>query len=443
MRILIISYAFAPMNYIGAIRFSKLSKYLLKMGHKVAIISGKVGIREALDTTLMFDGFHGVPRLSCGEFSTRTTKWLHGLFFWLKKHEDNFFFRTLWGALAYFVGPGKFSWYFNTLKKALILAKEFKPDIIISTFDPIADHRLGMYLKGKLPNVKWVVDFRDPMYSNFFIEQCVNVLERFFVSRYDTSKLKLRNKFLLGADGVISVCDAWLKMQQDTYPNPSELQKKQFTLTNGFDQEDSESIVPTPLIKENLHIIYPGKLIGNRRDPTMLFNIINELIKDKKIPKDLVKIHYCGRQSKAFKDFAKDADISRLLIDHGMLSRQDAMNLQAGCDIMLLLTWNDVGYEQMLSAKIFEYMLIGKPIIGLISGELYNSHPKQVIEDLNLGIGCEYQDEDYKRLKAWFLAQVNCFQREGKIEYSPKNTDHYTHHYLAKELEAYLEKLLE
>ena len=39
-RILIISYYFAPQNVIGAVRPTKLAKYLTRMGHEVTVISG-------------------------------------------------------------------------------------------------------------------------------------------------------------------------------------------------------------------------------------------------------------------------------------------------------------------------------------------------------------------------------------------------------------------
>ena len=112
---------------------------------------------------------------------------------------------------------------------------------------------------------------------------------------YTTKKHSL--KLLSKADGVTTVCDAWLKMQRDTYPNPIELKGKQFILTNGFDPQDNDFIQPTPLSKENLHIIYAGKLIGDRRDPSMLFKVISKLIKSDMIPEELIKIHYCGRES--------------------------------------------------------------------------------------------------------------------------------------------------
>ena len=39
-RILIVSYYFAPQNVIGAVRPTKLAKYLARMGHEVTVICG-------------------------------------------------------------------------------------------------------------------------------------------------------------------------------------------------------------------------------------------------------------------------------------------------------------------------------------------------------------------------------------------------------------------
>ena len=39
-RILIISYFFAPQNAMGAVRPTKLAKYLSRMGHEVTVLCG-------------------------------------------------------------------------------------------------------------------------------------------------------------------------------------------------------------------------------------------------------------------------------------------------------------------------------------------------------------------------------------------------------------------
>ena len=54
MRILIISYYFAPQNAIGAVRPTKLAKYLSRLGHEVTVICGP-GLNERRDPTLERD----------------------------------------------------------------------------------------------------------------------------------------------------------------------------------------------------------------------------------------------------------------------------------------------------------------------------------------------------------------------------------------------------
>ena len=53
-RILIISYYFAPQNVIGAVRPTKLAKYLARMGHEVTVIAGG-GLDGQIDPTLERD----------------------------------------------------------------------------------------------------------------------------------------------------------------------------------------------------------------------------------------------------------------------------------------------------------------------------------------------------------------------------------------------------
>ena len=54
MRILIISYFFAPQNAMGAVRPTKLAKYLSRMGHEVTVLCGP-GMNDRRDPTLARD----------------------------------------------------------------------------------------------------------------------------------------------------------------------------------------------------------------------------------------------------------------------------------------------------------------------------------------------------------------------------------------------------
>ena len=54
MKILIVSYYFAPQNLIGAVRPTKLAKYLARMGHEVTVICG-AGRDGRIDPTLQRD----------------------------------------------------------------------------------------------------------------------------------------------------------------------------------------------------------------------------------------------------------------------------------------------------------------------------------------------------------------------------------------------------
>ena len=53
-RVLLISYYFAPQNTIGAIRPTKMAKYLERMGYEVTVICGG-GLDEKVDPTLQRD----------------------------------------------------------------------------------------------------------------------------------------------------------------------------------------------------------------------------------------------------------------------------------------------------------------------------------------------------------------------------------------------------
>ena len=52
-------------------------------------------------------------------------------------------------------------WYFLGRRRALEFARDFRPDLILSSSPPETAHVLGEFLRRRL-GVPWVADFRDP-----------------------------------------------------------------------------------------------------------------------------------------------------------------------------------------------------------------------------------------------------------------------------------------
>jgi len=66
--------------------------------------------------------------------------------------------------------------------------------------------------------------------------------------------------------------------------------KRIFCITNGYDIDDFPDI-PVKLT-ETFTITYTGTLYSGKRDPSMLFDAVEQLTNNKKINRELIEIRY-------------------------------------------------------------------------------------------------------------------------------------------------------
>ena len=102
---------------------------------------------------------------------------------------------------------------------------------------------------------------------------------------------------------------------------------------------------------------------------------------------------------------AQEHGLSEFVVNYGRVPHKEAIQMQYASDVFLLLTWNTPMNKEIMTGKIYEYMLIQKPIISIICGNLANGEATELTKDLNLGIAVETVDylNDVERLMQWFL----------------------------------------
>ena len=74
---------------------------------------------------------------------------------------------------------------------------------------------------------------------------------------------------------------------------------------------------------------------------------------------------YAGKEGDLFLSQAAEYNLHSYVVDHGQLSRLDALRLQQESDICLLATWNTSFEQGALTGKIFEYFMFKKPILAM------------------------------------------------------------------------------
>jgi glycosyltransferase involved in cell wall biosynthesis len=232
-------------------------------------------------------------------------------------------------------------------------------DVVISTFMPWFVHLLGRAAKGANPKCTWCADYRDLWHDyDFFTaanpwrRSCLRLFERAVVHQ---------------ADLLTTVSPPLAARLARTHPHLPTA-----TVYNGFPTSEYFPATPESRLAERVRdgrpfqILYAGTLYEGYHDPEPLFQALAQLG-----PGRPVKLFFYGRSAKsplvrALRDKYKLH--STVELPEIGLSRAACCQLQRESDLLLHLGWTNREMDGVLSAKVFEYMASGTPVLSVGAG---------------------------------------------------------------------------
>ena len=123
-----------------------------------------------------------------------------------------------------------------------------------------------------------------------------------------------------------------------------------------------------------LRICYVGTIWAGWRDPSDLFSMLNVFIGSHLIEKKDISICLASRNPGDFLMLAEKYGLRDVVDFRGGVRRQEALRIQQEADILLLLESNAPEARDVLTGKVFEYLMTDKPILLIGPGpdsELY------------------------------------------------------------------------
>jgi len=233
----------------------------------------------------------------------------------------------------------------------------------------------------------WIADFRDPITqpTNGFFQRKIN---SFFQKR-----------ICKVADIITAVSNGYLAeivSKQEVY--------NKYVITNGFDDADLSRI--GNIENDDLFsFAYTGTTYAGKRDLTPLFLALRELIDEKEIDINNLKIRYAGPDKHVIYDLAVKFALSDIIEAFDMLPRIEALKMQAKSKLLVVSTWNEKGHKGVLPGKLLEYLMFKKNLIAIVGGSEKNSEIREMIKGYNLGFCYESSndEEDYSELKNFIL----------------------------------------
>ncbi len=398
-KILILSYNFAPRQTVGAIRPTKLAQALCEAGNEVDVICvkpfGKLdhsfdSALEKLNITyinkIIVEDKPAPAGTSASKPAPSAPK---------KKKTLIQKAKTEAREILKITRSKAFAKQFEAMVKAN-KEKYSSYDACISSYGPIASHLCGLVMKKHCPNVKWIADFRDPMVVNL-----TTPLTKGYRGR-------LQNKVCRKADHLVAVSNGYAeRIFGEKY------KAKSSVIYNGFDRGDIDIDSVKPDGK--FSFTYVGALYAGKRDLRPLFDVLKELCDEGSVAKEDIVINYGGTNLSIITSQAAQYGLEKNITDHGMLPRQKSLELQASSRHLIHATWNEQGEKGVFPGKFLEYIMMGRSIISLVSGDIPLSEVTVVVKRAGLGVTYEEvtKASDRKALKEYILNDYQNF-KSGK-----------------------------
>ncbi len=264
---------------------------------------------------------------------------------------------TLGGRyLAWMARPDRWiSWKFAGIREGRKMIREFRPDVIWSTY-PIATAHVIAQALHRSSGIPWVADFRDPMAQ---VDYPPDPVTRSHFLRIEQGAAENAALCVFTTPGAA-------QDYRQRYPLAAE---RTVVLENGFDEESfsaASALAPRrsasagrPLVLLHSGIVYPSE-----RDPTQLFAAVGQLLKSGQLQPDDLRIR--------FRAAVHDGLLRGLAREHGLdavielapaIAYREALAEMMAVDGLLVMQASNCNAQ--IPAKVYEYLRAGTPILGL------------------------------------------------------------------------------
>ncbi|ASE27034.1 glycosyltransferase [Psychrobacter cryohalolentis] len=358
MKILIVSTFFPPQNSIASLRPYSWAKWWSRMGHDVTVLTTPKP-QKSSDMPMSYEGFkaHEIPVPLLSTYSLRKAESLKALVGDEVLNEPT---KTPWFKRSVFFLSQKYGMFYGCrfpdftdlwTPNATKWAINESWDLVVSTGGPYTVHRVGLAIKKKNPNTKWIVDWRD-LWTDNHLFPGFPIFEHY--------ERNLENRFHKYADLITTVSKPLANKIQ------SKVRSKVEVVYNGYDLEDFEALSDKPYFPKDdmIRIVYTGSIYKGKQDPSPLFRAIANLKKSIRLNPDSLKVFFAGNNSDVT-SLASEYDVEEFCEYLGFLPREDALRAQRDANILLFLEFEAPGITGVLTGKIFEYLATKKYILGV------------------------------------------------------------------------------
>ena len=422
-RVLIITYYWPPSGGSGVQRWLKMSKYLPENGWQPVIYTAENAEYPVEDRSLEKDvtpeaevirrpivepyafykkflGIRKEEKVKAGFINEGVKKigWKENLSVWLR------------GNL--FIPDARCWWIKPSVRHLSKYLKEHPVDAMISTGPPHSMHLIANALHKKF-NIPWVADFRDPWTDVFYFDSLK--LSKCSIRKHK----KLENQVITEADKVVTV--GWHGAEDMKNLGAKNVE----VITNGYDEEcvfDSAQIPDN----ECFTVSYTGVLLPN--ESFVIWDAFKELCEENLEFNKALKINLIGHIDESVKRYISEKKLNDKVNNIEYMKHSQVLDYQRKSDLLLLLIPRAKKAECILTGKLFEYLVSGRPILA-VGPE--NGDAAKILFETKCGMTTDYDDK--AKMKEIILDYFNKRTDNQSIEIDKNEVAKYSRKNLAKD----------
>lgn len=271
----------------------------------------------------------------------------------------------------FFVPDARVFWVKPSVKYLSSYILKHQIDTIITTGPPHSVHLIGMQLKVK-HKLRWYADFRDP-WTDISYHKNLNLTQN-----TQQKHLKLERQVLNKSDQIIVTSSQTKQLFSKITQPPISV------ITNGFDDENVSSII----LDSKFSLTHIGSLF-DQRNPTLLWNVLSELIEEFPEFKANFQLVLVGNVSADIKASMDSAKLTSFLKIVGSVTHNEAIMYQRKTQVLLLIEANTTEASYIIPGKLFEYINANRPILAL--GPKQSDIPS-ILKDTQTGKYFDYEN---------------------------------------------------
>ena len=292
------------------------------------------------------------------------------------------------------LGDGNGRYRQRAFTRAVELVEREEIQQVFSSFAPYSDHLVARRLKTRYPHLHWIADFRDLPVDPVRKDVWFPALQRWWGKRV----IRSANELWVVSEGQrAQLCD-WHPTVRVVRNAMTHLPPARSAPWSG-----------------RFTIAYTGSFYPWLLTVAPLVNGLKQLLAEGSLLPEELLLQYRGKDLAAFRERVRGLPAASLDLQPAV-DPAAARALQENAQVLLLLTWSAPDYYGLLTAKLWDYLATGRPVVAIVRGP-GDRELKDILEGASAGavFGTKEQGKVTKHLRAL----VATWREEGTIATAP------------------------